>query len=131
MSTVNLLDGPLNMLGQGLPYAVAGYASLKRVQTFLDMDEKGEGPSTDNAEDETVTDRDIAEVLGPNVVLQLKSTSFSWLPDSTIVLDAINLELQKGQFYMVIGPVASVRYQKYYSIVRIVLCLPSSLCILG
>jgi ATP-binding cassette, subfamily C (CFTR/MRP), member 1 len=132
MTTVNLLNEPLNMLGQGLPSILAAYASLKRVQRFLDMDEKEgdlspifkpnanpdektrpENPTSLNVTDEKMSNKDGNEYSDIDAPVQLTSASFSWMPDSVVVLENISLRLKKGQFHMIIGSVASVRGQAY------------------
>lgn len=96
---MNLLNGPLNNIGQGLPSILAAYASMKRIQTFLAMDEK----------------RDIANHLDSNdekedgnMTVKMESASLSWLPDSPIVLEDVDIELKPGKLHMIVGPVASV-----------------------
>jgi ATP-binding cassette, subfamily C (CFTR/MRP), member 1 len=132
MTTVNLLNEPLTILGSGLPLVLAAYASVQRVQTFLDMDEKELEPSFNDSgeisretppkrEKDSDSDAEGEQIdvrnteRPPDVLIQLKSASFSWLPDSAVVLEDITLDLKKRHHYMIIGSVASVRYLSLFS----------------
>lgn len=87
------------MIGQGLPSILAAYASMKRIQTFLAMDEKRDITADD-------LDERLAE-KAENMGLSIENASFSWLPDSPVVLEDIDVTLQPGKLHMVVGPVAA------------------------
>lgn len=87
------------MIGQGLPSILAAYASMKRIQTFLAMEEKRDITADD--QDEALAEKD------ENMRLSIENASFSWLPDSPVVLEDVDVTLQPGKLHMVVGPVAA------------------------
>ncbi|KAF8312113.1 P-loop containing nucleoside triphosphate hydrolase protein [Clavulina sp. PMI_390] len=105
LTTINLLSSPLNIIGQGLPSILAAYASLKRIQTFLQMEEKGGDSHLEKKDNDPSKEK----LPGGGEVRDLKmdGASFSWLPDSPIVLHGISLQLTPGKLHMCVGPVAS------------------------
>lgn len=132
LTTINLLNGPLNMVGQGLPTILAAYASLKRIQTFLEMDEKRE-IATDQSEhiDDVVhTPNQLDEKSKNDETMSIEQASFSWLPDSPVVLHGISVALLPGKLHMCVGPVASVRYFSF-PFTFTSLTLPSSISSIG
>ncbi|KAJ7244518.1 hypothetical protein C8J57DRAFT_1524992 [Mycena rebaudengoi] len=78
---VNLLNGPLNSIGQQLPSLFASFASLGRIQGFLQLPEKAE------AESDGAT-RDVADLVDVSidgngvkestVEVSLKECTFAW-----------------------------------------------------
>ncbi|KAF8312074.1 P-loop containing nucleoside triphosphate hydrolase protein [Clavulina sp. PMI_390] len=104
LTTITILSSPLNMIGQGLPAILAAYASLKRIQAFLQMEEKTIGPALEmdgpNDLEEKLNSRDVQD-------FKMDIASFSWLPESPIVLHDITLKLTPGKLHMCVGPVAS------------------------
>ncbi|KAJ7463143.1 hypothetical protein B0H11DRAFT_2310423 [Mycena galericulata] len=58
---VNILGGPLNMIGQSLPSLFASYASLGRIQGFLQLPEKSE------AERDFLEEADLVDVSDDGV----------------------------------------------------------------
>lgn len=94
-----------SITGQGLPHILSAYASLVRIQNFLSLEEKRD---ISLEEDTQVADLLYAGDEGNNSTLKLENASFSWLPDSDVVLKDVNLTLNIGALYMLVGPVASV-----------------------
>lgn len=113
LTAVNLLNGPLNIVGQGLPTMLAAYASVKRIQTFLEMDEKPIIASDDSHREDREPRVDAADDTDEKSesfeTLTIEHASFSWLPDSPTVLKGVTLSLLPGKLHMCVGPVASVR----------------------
>ena len=103
VTTVNLLSGPLNILGQFLPNIFAAYASIKRIESFLLFEEK--------EEDET-DDKSVSTEEKPNDPLfspiKMIDASFAWTSDSEPFLKNVNIELDPGKLHLCIGSVASV-----------------------
>ncbi|KAJ6596244.1 P-loop containing nucleoside triphosphate hydrolase protein [Mycena vulgaris] len=105
---VNLLGGPLNMIGQTLPELFASYASLGRIQGFLQLPEKAE------SEQDVVVDADLVDVSEDGVKVSSVSTvqvslngcTFAW-DDKTQVLHDTTLDLSPRELHMVVGSVAS------------------------
>ncbi|KAJ6470696.1 ABC transporter type 1, transmembrane domain-containing protein [Mycena vulgaris] len=105
---VNLLSGPLNMIGQSLPSLFASYASLGRIQGFLQLPEKAE------SEQDVVVDADLVDVSEDGVKVStvstvevsLKGCTFAW-DDKTQVLHDTTLDLSPRELHMVVGSVAS------------------------
>ncbi|KAJ7751884.1 P-loop containing nucleoside triphosphate hydrolase protein [Mycena maculata] len=111
---VNILTGPLNMIGQQLPQLFASFASLGRIQGFLQLPEKAE------SEQELVADLvDASEdgVKVSTVQVSLKGCAFAW-DDKTHVLHDITLELAPRELYMVVGSVASGKSSLLMSILE-------------
>lgn len=103
---VNILAGPLNMIGQMLPQLFASFASLGRIQGFLQLPEKAES-ERDVAEADLVDVSDDG-VKASAVQVSLQGCTFAW-DDKTPVLRNITLDLAPGELHMVVGSVASVR----------------------
>ena len=93
-STIFLLSGPVNFLGQQLPMVLAAYASLERIQGFLQLEEK--------PQDVANTKQSL-----PQVTLSFKG-SYSWTTDSEPVLRNIDVHLPANKLTVCVGPVASV-----------------------
>ncbi|QRV95711.1 ABC transporter [Ceratobasidium sp. AG-Ba] len=95
-STVQLLGAPL--VGQVLPALFGGWASFKRVETFLNMTDKPK-MATDN----TLTHN-------PNLCdydFKITHGNFAWEPKGPTILKSIDFTLKTGRLYMCVGPVAS------------------------
>ncbi|KAJ7833676.1 P-loop containing nucleoside triphosphate hydrolase protein [Mycena leptocephala] len=88
---VNLLNGPLNMIGQTLPQLFASFASLGRIQGFLQLPEKAGSEFEQTKVAETGT--------GDLVDWDDK--------DQMPVLTDITLNLSPHELHMVVGSVAS------------------------
>ncbi|KAJ7164505.1 P-loop containing nucleoside triphosphate hydrolase protein [Mycena filopes] len=126
---VNLLNGPLNSIGQTLPHLFAAFASLGRIQGFLQLPEKAESaPQAEVSASPTLVDVTVGaakvsaapsvsaaslEETPAEVVLegctfrwdvQEKDTSEVTTPP---VLKDITLGLVPRQLHMVVGSVAS------------------------
>ncbi|KAF8145129.1 P-loop containing nucleoside triphosphate hydrolase protein [Mycena galopus ATCC 62051] len=99
---VNLLNGPLHSIGQMLPGLFASFASLGRIQAFLQLPEKADS-------DEGVIEAGLVDVSIDGVkesTVSLKGCTFAW-DDKTNVLKDITLELAPRELHMVVGSVAS------------------------
>ncbi|GJJ06129.1 hypothetical protein Clacol_000318 [Clathrus columnatus] len=96
-TTVNLMSSPLSTLGYQLPgqytpSLFAGYASLKRLQEFLRLEEK-------------LTHADLHNSCpAENLTISMKDASFSWNPTSDSYLKNLTLNIRPGKFHMCIGP---------------------------
>lgn len=102
VTTVNLLSGPLNILGQSLPSIFAAYASIKRIEFFLLFEEKEESNGADKCAEE--------EPLRPaSSSIKMINASFAWTSDSEPFLKGIDIDLEPGKLHLCIGTVASVR----------------------
>ncbi|CAL1703415.1 unnamed protein product [Somion occarium] len=113
VTAVNLLNFPLNMLGQYLPILVASYASLKRIESFLLLDEK-----SDDEDEELEDDSDKDPSLNEKAMQTLKpddhftpiimsSASFSWDPEADAFLKDVTVEFNTSQLHICAGSVAS------------------------
>ncbi|KAF7339143.1 hypothetical protein MVEN_01991200 [Mycena venus] len=99
---VNLLSGPLSMIGQYMPQLFAAYASLVRIQGFLQLPEKAE-TERDSASDSGLTN---GGAKRPSVEVSLRGCTFAW-DDKMHVLQDITLALAPGALHVVVGSVAS------------------------
>ena len=102
VTTVNLLSAPLNILGQFLPNIFAAYASVKRIESFLLLEDKEEALVDDKALEEKPQDSDFSPI-------KIVDGSFAWTSDSEAFLQDVNIDLAPGRLHLCIGPVASVR----------------------
>ncbi|KAJ6522258.1 P-loop containing nucleoside triphosphate hydrolase protein [Mycena capillaripes] len=110
---VNLLNGPLNSIGQMLPGLFASFASLRRIQGFLQLPEKADA-------DEGVMEAGLVDVSVDGVkesTVSLKGCTFAW-DDKTNVLKDITLELAPRELHMVVGSVASGKSSLLMSILE-------------
>ncbi|KAJ7837907.1 P-loop containing nucleoside triphosphate hydrolase protein [Mycena leptocephala] len=104
---VNLLNGPLNMIGQTLPQLFASFASLGRIQGFLQLPEKAGSEFEQTKVAETGTG-DLVDVSTGTVEVSLQACTFKWDDkDRTPVLTDITLNLAPHELHMVVGSVAS------------------------
>ncbi|KAF8191030.1 ABC transporter type 1, transmembrane domain-containing protein [Mycena galopus ATCC 62051] len=105
---VNLLNGPLNSIGQTLPQLFAALASLGRIQGFLLLPEKAESEAA-TVVDTCLVDRNaVAAVEESTVEVSMKGCTFAW-DAKTQVLRNIRLALAPHELHMVVGSVASVK----------------------
>ncbi|KAF7364178.1 hypothetical protein MSAN_01077100 [Mycena sanguinolenta] len=117
---VSLLNAPLNMIGQSLPSLFASFASLGRIQRFLQLPEKA--VEADTAE-EVEGDMDGTSRLDTGfkqssvVEVSLDKCTFAW-DDKTPVLRDITLELAPRELHMVVGSVASGKSSLLMSILQ-------------
>lgn len=95
-STILLLTAPVNFLGQQLPMVLAAYASLKRIQIFLQLEEKQDSSDTTSAALDNYSSS-----------LSFKG-SYSWKQDVGPVLHDINLRIPQNSLSICVGPVAAV-----------------------
>ncbi|KAG9125016.1 hypothetical protein FRC07_009301 [Ceratobasidium sp. 392] len=95
-ATVQLLGAPL--VGQVLPSLFTGWASFKRIETFLNLAEK---PNI-AVEDALIHHPDLC-----NYDFKVSQASFAWEQNGIPVLKDINFALETGRLYMCVGPVAS------------------------
>lgn len=102
---VNILNSPLNMIGQRLPQLFASLASLERIQSFLKLPEKAEHAHEPDVEPALVDVSD-AGSNSSSVDVSLIGCTFGW-DDKTQVLNDITLELAPRELHMVVGSVAS------------------------
>ncbi|KAK7050729.1 P-loop containing nucleoside triphosphate hydrolase protein [Favolaschia claudopus] len=89
-ATMNLMAPPLTAISSSMPQVRAAYASLKRVERYLGMGERGEKR------------QDAA--TSPIV---LRSAAFSWAADKPAFLGPLTLDLTPGYLHICAGPVAS------------------------
>ncbi|KAJ7848264.1 hypothetical protein B0H14DRAFT_2583113 [Mycena olivaceomarginata] len=111
-TVVNLLNSPLNSIGQTLPQLFASFASLGRIQGFLQLPEK---PA--DSVDAVVDDVSADGVKESTVEVSLKGCTFAW-DDQTHVLKDISLELAPRELHMVVGSVASGKSSLLMSILE-------------
>jgi ATP-binding cassette subfamily C (CFTR/MRP) protein 1 len=99
--------GPLNMIGQTLPQLFASYASLGRIQGFLQLPEKEESASEHDVLEADLIDASDDVVKVSTVQVSLYGCTFGW-DEKTQVLHDVTLELAPRELHMVVGSVASV-----------------------
>ncbi|KAJ7359935.1 P-loop containing nucleoside triphosphate hydrolase protein [Mycena albidolilacea] len=112
---VSLLNGPLNTIGQSLPGLFASFASIGRIQSFLQLPEKAESDSENLGTDLGDVDADGLKESG--VEVSLTGCTFAW-DDKTCVLRDITLQLAPRELHMVVGSVASGKSSLLMSILQ-------------
>ncbi|KAJ5642139.1 hypothetical protein N7490_006139 [Penicillium lividum] len=118
LTLISLLSSPLNALIRAIPYMSTSLASLKRIQTFLEsdarrdhritLDERMKHRSNEDSLSDGIELQDMTPGLKysddkPDVIV-VRDASFSWSEDSTFCIKEINLNIQKGQLCIIIGP---------------------------
>ncbi|KAJ7465565.1 P-loop containing nucleoside triphosphate hydrolase protein [Mycena latifolia] len=99
---VTLLNGPLSTIGQMLPSLFASFASLRRIQGFLQLPEKVQS----EVEEADLVDVSVGSAKEYTVEVSLKGCTFTW-DDKTHILQDITLDLAPRELHMVVGSVAS------------------------
>ena len=104
-----------------MPVLVASYASLKRIETFLLLDEKkteDEGSVSESSSEKVVLDEKATPETSVTAIgdhfapINMTAASFSWDPESDAFLKDISLKLYHPQLYVCVGSVASVGQQR-------------------
>ncbi|KAJ6617219.1 P-loop containing nucleoside triphosphate hydrolase protein [Mycena sp. CBHHK59/15] len=103
---VNLLSGPLSMIGQYMPQLFAAYASLVRIQGFLQLPEKAETARDSALDSGNLIDVTDGGAKRSSVEVSLRGCTFTW-DDKVHVLQDITLALAPGALHVVVGSVAS------------------------
>ncbi|KAJ7924025.1 P-loop containing nucleoside triphosphate hydrolase protein [Mycena leptocephala] len=103
---VNLLSGPLSMIGQYMPQLFAAYASIVRIQGFLQLPEKAETERDSALDSGNLIDVTDGGAKRSHVEVSLRGCTFTW-DDKVHVLQDITLALAPGALHMVVGSVAS------------------------
>ncbi|KAJ7186396.1 P-loop containing nucleoside triphosphate hydrolase protein [Mycena filopes] len=118
LTQMDLLNGPLNLIGQQLPELFAAFASLERIQGFLQLPEKAERAKS-RAPNSALADAAKASSSETNLEVELERCTFTWdaetkedhdstTPSTTApVLKDITLRLAPRELHMVVGSVAS------------------------
>jgi ATP-binding cassette subfamily C (CFTR/MRP) protein 1 len=117
---ISLLASPLIQLFQVLPSIGAAIGCLKRIQTYLDIEERPDfrhfRPSRETLLDESIDEKhaQISEIVEEqvqggkqDVVVLIKGASFSWTPTSKPVLKNINISVHRGEHVAVVGQVGN------------------------
>jgi len=92
---------------------IAAYASMKRIQTFLALDEKRVTSLSAPGDNEKTVATPLGKVSteeGLTEKMAISGGSFAWLKDSQPVLEDIVLDLRAGKLHMLVGSVASVSF---------------------
>ncbi|KAK7018259.1 P-loop containing nucleoside triphosphate hydrolase protein [Favolaschia claudopus] len=139
VTIVDLLNGPLNIIGQTLPQLFASFASIERIQKFLQLPEKAETPGGPlepgiRVETEVLVDIDgssaATSTLNGNdsnsatkeadVEVSMQGCTFTWDGKAAAppVLRDVTLELVPGELHMVVGSVASGKSSLLMSILE-------------
>ncbi|KAJ7107813.1 P-loop containing nucleoside triphosphate hydrolase protein [Mycena epipterygia] len=113
VATLNLMTGPLELIGGSLPQLLAAYASVKRIEDYLSREEKTVSPNEDIKEK-------------PQEDISFKAASFSWAPGSSPFLGPLSLELAQGQLHILVGPVAAGKSMFLLSLLGEMTCTEGS-----
>ena len=95
------------MIGQTLPQLFASYASLGRIQGFLQLPEKAESVSEHDLLEADLIDGLDDVVKVSTVQVSLQRCTFGW-DEKTQVLHDVTIDLAPGELHLVVGSVASV-----------------------
>ncbi|KAJ7589613.1 P-loop containing nucleoside triphosphate hydrolase protein [Mycena floridula] len=108
VATVNLMSPPLTILSSTMPQLRAAYASLKRIERYLLLEERqnvdvhrAENASDRNSSNSEKNDHE------PSADINLERASFSWAADKPAYLGPLSVVLNPGHLHVCTGPVAS------------------------
>jgi ATP-binding cassette subfamily C (CFTR/MRP) protein 1 len=90
-----------------MPQLLAAFASIKRIESYLAMDER-EIARREDGDDGNLQASDSDEKAGGNIALL--GASFTWAADQPPFLGPISIELSSRHLHVCTGPVASVRF---------------------
>ncbi|EPS93155.1 hypothetical protein FOMPIDRAFT_1056220 [Fomitopsis schrenkii] len=111
VTTLNLIQQPLNFIGQRFPVIAASWASLKRIESFLLLEEREEGSltieSSEKLENTYVAIYGVELETRTPPAIVMHGASFSWAADTEPYLKDITIHLDEPKLYMCAGPVAS------------------------
>lgn len=102
ITTVNLMAEPLAIIGQILPTIFVSYASIKRIEGYLLLEDK------EDAHEDDTRSQEKGELKEVSVPIKMVDASFAWLSDAESFLKDVNVTLNPGKLHICIGPVASV-----------------------
>ena len=85
-----LIRFPLALLPQTIYYCVQGYIALKKIKTFLLLDE--------------TNDNDISKEAIPDVAVSLKNVNMGWNKQETFLYN-LNFEVKKSKLVAIVGKV--------------------------
>ncbi|KAH8884731.1 multidrug resistance-like protein [Thozetella sp. PMI_491] len=100
LSLILLLGGPLFLLFETVLDLSSARGCITRIEKFLQ-----EGVREDYRTPRIPAPS--GSRLGPLVDIDLQEASFSWAPSAQPVVKNVSLSVQKGQFAIIVGPVAS------------------------
>ncbi|KAI0503440.1 putative ABC multidrug transporter [Xylaria bambusicola] len=111
LSYLLLMTQPLTQVFQTFPLIVGGIECLRRIQSFLESEDRHDRRTVKNlhADKKTaLTSEPKSEVNAATQepVIVIKGGRFGWLPDQ-IALQDIDVNIQGGSLTMVVGPIGS------------------------
>ncbi|EIN04585.1 P-loop containing nucleoside triphosphate hydrolase protein [Punctularia strigosozonata HHB-11173 SS5] len=118
LTVVNLVILPISTIGHVFPLLIAGYASLRRVSTFLSLEEKqryqAQTPTSRNSNDSLTSHRTLANKDDLDSIpmdarsygqIILRNASFSPSCLRKPILHDLSITFKSGALTMIIGPV--------------------------
>ncbi|KAJ7267907.1 hypothetical protein C8J57DRAFT_1228520 [Mycena rebaudengoi] len=104
VATINLMSPPL-ILACSMPQLRAAYASLKRIEKYLSLEERNDlllrSHENEHIMPSTEKGREASEDI------RIEGASFSWAADKPAFLGPLSLVLTPGHLHLCTGPVAS------------------------
>jgi ABC-type multidrug transport system fused ATPase/permease subunit len=94
-----LIQGPLRQITQVVPMLVQSKVGVQHVAAFLEM------PELDSSAVSTTQDGIAATYSRDDVVLAIEDGEFAWDDTASSVLRGVNLQIKRGDFYVVHGAV--------------------------
>ncbi|KAJ7485129.1 P-loop containing nucleoside triphosphate hydrolase protein [Mycena galericulata] len=108
VTTVNLLNPPLTLLGTVMPQLRAAYASLKRIEKYLLLEERTSLPvRLGDADDASEFFEKEKNDTPTTTDITLEAASFSWAVGKPAFLGPLSVVLTPGHLHLCVGPVAS------------------------
>ncbi|KAJ7151958.1 P-loop containing nucleoside triphosphate hydrolase protein [Mycena filopes] len=111
-ATMSLMTGPLDLIGSYLPSLMAAWASLKRIERYLSLEEK-RIPTPDHGEKGRVSSEKHIDLD-----IRLEGASFAWAHGKPSTLGPLTLALRHNQLHICLGPIASGKTTFLLSLLR-------------
>ncbi|KAJ7268006.1 P-loop containing nucleoside triphosphate hydrolase protein [Mycena rebaudengoi] len=105
VATINLMSPPLILLGSSMPQLQAAYASLKRIQKYLSLEERDDVLLRNDENEHRIPSTEKGREASEDI--KIEGASFSWAADKPAFLGPLSLVLTPGHLHLCTGPVAS------------------------
>jgi ABC-type multidrug transport system fused ATPase/permease subunit len=91
-----LIRFPLALLPQTITFVVQGYVSLKRIKSFLLLDETNENDILRGG-----------NIGGGDLAISIKNANMGWSKSGDVALYNLNFDMKRGKLFAVVGGVGS------------------------
>ncbi|KAJ7060888.1 hypothetical protein C8F01DRAFT_176953 [Mycena amicta] len=126
VTIVLVLAVPFTVIGTGYSSLLTAYASVKRVEKYLLLEEREivNEPPEEKGSNSEGEDKKIEESFEPGKI-SVEGASFAWAADKDVFLKDVHASLEMGKLTVCAGPVASGKSMFILSLLRETVLLPS------